>query len=129
MVKKNLTIVIYNTLVFIRKGKVFVSMLKDLILKEDMEKKYIEQLKSDIMREKTIAAWGTGRGAKKLLQFMQMIDWQGELLFIDSNCEKCNVLYEGFLTIEPNTFFEKKYTQDTCIVITCADVGGGKADY
>ena len=101
-------------------------MLKDLILKEDMEKRYIEHLKTTMMKEKKIAAWGTGRGAKKLLQLMKIIGWKGELLFIDTNKEKCNVLYEGFLTVSPNTFFEENYTLDTFIVITCADVGGVK---
>ena len=50
-------------------------MLRDYILKEDMQKKYLEQLAETMMGEQNIWAWGTGRGAKKLLQFIEKIGW------------------------------------------------------
>ena len=101
-------------------------MLRDYILKEDMQKKYLEQLAETMMGEQNIWAWGTGRGAKKLLQFIEKIGWGGCLRFIDTNKEKWNMKYEGFLTVSPSTFFEKNYDPDACIFITCADVGGVK---
>ena len=52
-------------------------MLRDYILKEDMQKKYLEQLAETMMGEQNIWAWGTGRGAKKLLQFIEKIGWGG----------------------------------------------------
>lgn len=99
-------------------------MLRERIIKKDMQKEYLEELKNTILSERKIIAWGTGRGAKKLLQFIDMIGWNGELLFIDSNEDRCKQLFEGYRVISPTCFFKNEYDSDSIILITCADVSG-----
>ena len=101
-------------------------LLEDLLLKTDMQKDYLENIKGIISRSTTIYAWGTGRGARKLLQLMKQINWNGYLCFIDSNKSKVGISFEGFNTISPSDYFSKYYQQSDMLLITCADVDGVK---
>lgn len=104
--------------------KGMIVMLKDLILQSDLELEYLNSLRDEIIAEQSLAVWGTGRGAAKLLQFMKKIGWGGDLRFIDSNDEKCATPYCGYQVVSPCEYFGSGYNPKIPIVITCADVDG-----
>lgn len=99
-------------------------LLKNRILKVDVQEQYLNGLKERILDSHKIYAWGTGRGAKKLLPFINEMDWTGELTFIDINEDKWGELFDGFKIIGPSTFFHDEYDPNALILVTCADVGG-----
>ncbi len=97
---------------------------RNRILKTDKQIEYLNVLRQTIDSNNNIFAWGTGRGAKKLLSFMNKIGWNGNLTFIDSNEDKCGTQYEGCVIISPFVFFNEIYSADALLLITCADTEG-----
>jgi FkbM family methyltransferase len=98
--------------------------LKKRVIKEDLQKKYLKRLTNSIMQFSKIYAWGAGRGGKKLLSFLNNIEWDGQLTFIDNNTEKWDTTFENHRIIGPSQFFYKEYDSEALILVTCADVQG-----
>lgn len=99
-------------------------MLKEHLISKDYQKEHLEHIKILLQGQNEIAAWGTGRGAKKLLAFLNLIDWNGNLKFIDTNPNKCVGLFQGHRVFSPDDFFRLEARSDSLILITCADVKG-----
>ncbi len=99
-------------------------MLRERVLERDLEGEYLERLKGEIMAAPRLAAWGTGRGAAKLLDLIKKLEWGGELRFIDSNEAKCAGPYRGCEVVSPRAYFGSGYDPGVPILITCADVDG-----
>lgn len=89
---------------------------------ESTNEKHINNCKKTLKKYKNYIIWGTGQGAEKLIEFIELQNlFPIEIVFIDNNKLKTGKLFLDKYKIYSPDFLCNYPSKDSILIITCAD--------